>query len=157
MSKYGRNLGRCGLCCKCCQTAARGDHDRHPSLDQFGGERRKQVIMIFRPAKFDCQIAPSTKPDSLKPWRNRRRTAHDARDGLLSRDSADYSRSAMNIRVFPALPQGSREVRTATGALGSPSGLIWHFRWHLGALLPSMACERMTIERLTWRLWCLRP
>jgi hypothetical protein len=40
----------------------------------------------------------------------------------LSRDSPDDSRSGVNIRVFPALPQDSREVRTANRASGSPNG-----------------------------------
>ena len=31
-------------------------------------------------------------------------------------------------------------------------GLIWPFPWHSDALLPSVALERMTIERLTLAL-----
>jgi hypothetical protein len=40
----------------------------------------------------------------------------------LNRDSPDDSRSGVNIRVFPAFLQDSREVRTATSASGSPNG-----------------------------------
>src|ERR1039458_3104822 len=40
----------------------------------------------------------------------------------LSRDSPDESQTGVNIRAFPAFPQDSREVRTATGASGSPNG-----------------------------------
>jgi hypothetical protein len=40
----------------------------------------------------------------------------------FSRDSPDESQTGVNIRAFPAFPQDSREVRTATGASGSPNG-----------------------------------
>jgi hypothetical protein len=34
----------------------------------------------------------------------------------FNRDSPDESQTGVNIRAFPAFPQDSREVRTATGA-----------------------------------------
>jgi hypothetical protein len=73
----------------------------------------------------------------------------------LSRDSPDDSRSGVNIHVFPAFLQDSREVRTATSASGSPNGGrgadlaifpgIWVHSSH-------RLLERMTIERLTLAL-----
>src|ERR1019366_6164557 len=51
------------------------------------------------------------------------------------RDSPDESQTGVNIRAFPAFPQDSREVRTATGASGSPNGgrgLIWPFSLAFG-------------------------
>jgi hypothetical protein len=74
------------------------------------------------------------------------------RTGALNRDSPDESQTGVNIRAFPAFPQDSREVRTATGASGSPNG----GRGADLAIFPGIgtpssrrALERMTIERLT--------
>src|SRR5664280_1320924 len=73
----------------------------------------------------------------------------------LDRDSPDESQTGVNIRAFPAFPQDSREVRTATGASGSPNG----GRGADLAIFPDIwthssrrALERMTIERLTLAL-----
>ena len=73
----------------------------------------------------------------------------------LDRDSPDESQTGVNIRAFPAFPQDSREVRTATGASGSPNG----GRGADLAIFPGIwthssrrALERMTIERLTLAL-----
>src|ERR1019366_8772535 len=49
----------------------------------------------------------STQPSPLNP---------------LNRDSPDDPGTGLDIRAFPAFPQDSREVRTATGASGSPDG-----------------------------------
>src|SRR5262249_6513558 len=53
----------------------------------------------------------------------------------MSRDSPDESQTGSNDRVFPALLQDRREVRTPTGTLGQPEclveGLIWPSPWHL--------------------------
>jgi hypothetical protein len=49
-------------------------------------------------------------------------------DSNFNRDFPDDSRSGVNIRVFPAFLQDSREVGTAISASGSPKGgwrLIW--------------------------------
>ena len=43
--------------------------------------------------------------------------------GHLNRDSVDESQTEMNIRVFPALLQDRREVRTATSTTGNPNGV----------------------------------
>src|SRR5262245_51195117 len=42
---------------------------------------------------------------------------------LLNRDSPDESQTGVNVRVFPALLQDSREVLTATSTSGNPS--VW--------------------------------
>jgi hypothetical protein len=69
------------------------------------------------------------------------------RTPLLNRDSPDDCRSAMS--VFWPLLQDGRELRTATDTSGIQNGgrvaNLAIFRWHLDALLPSIACERMTI------------
>ena len=69
----------------------------------------------------------------------------------LTRDFPDDSQTD----VFSAFLQDSREARTATSVSGSPNGVrgidLAIFLWHLGALLPLIACER-TIERLTLAL-----
>jgi len=57
----------------------------------------------------------------------------------LDLDSPDESQTGVNIRAFPAFPQDSREVRTATGASGSPNGgrgLIWPFSLAFGRTPP---------------------
>jgi mono/diheme cytochrome c family protein len=81
--------------------------------------------------------------------------AHCAECHGLSRNSPDESQTGVNIRAFPAFPQDSREVRTATGASGSPNG----GRGADLAIFPGIwthssrrALERMTIERLTLAL-----
>ncbi|MGA3309595.1 MAG: hypothetical protein ABSD08_13405 [Xanthobacteraceae bacterium] len=73
----------------------------------------------------------------------------------LNWDSPDDCRFTVNIRTFPAFLQDRREVWDDYQYLGSPKvvgGLSGHFPRHLGALLPSIACERMAIERLTLAL-----
>jgi hypothetical protein len=58
----------------------------------------------------------------------------------------------MNIGAFPGLLQGRREVRTASSTRAARTVVegadLAHFPWHLGALLPWVASERMTIEHL---------
>ena len=58
----------------------------------------------------------------------------------------------------------SGKIEASFGQLPSPrtartvvEGLIWPFRWHLDALLPSAAVERMTIGRLTQALVVAAP
>jgi hypothetical protein len=61
----------------------------------------------------------------------------------------------MNIGAFPTFLQDRREVWTATVISGSSDGgrgLIWPFFLAVGRTLPSVALERMTIERLTLAL-----
>src|SRR5262245_43742323 len=71
---------------------------------------------------------------------------------ILNRHSPDDSRTGVNIRAFPVSLEDRREVRTPTGPLRQPErlveGLIWPSFWHLDALLPSVALERRTVERL---------
>ena len=45
---------------------------------------------------------------------------------MVDRDSPDDARSGVNIRVFPAFLQDSREVRTITSASGSPNVVGGH-------------------------------
>jgi hypothetical protein len=35
------------------RSGTRGDHHRHPALDQIGGQRRQSIVLTFRPAVFD--------------------------------------------------------------------------------------------------------
>jgi hypothetical protein len=70
----------------------------------------------------------------------------------LSRDSPDEPRTDVN--GSPILNWLKAQIRRTAfqAAQAVFEGLIWPFPWHLDALLPSVALERMTIERLTLAL-----
>jgi len=66
----------------------------------------------------------------------------------------------MNFCVFPALWQDGLAARPAVVTVDAPSGGrgagSGHFCWHLDALLPSVALERMSIGVSCWRRRRLR-
>src|SRR6266446_4970763 len=72
--------------------------------------------------------------------------------GHIDRDSPDGLRTDVNFCAFSDLLTRQSWGADSYPHLGRPerrsSGKSGRFRWHFDALLPSVALERMTVERL---------
>ena len=78
------------------------DDHRHLPANQLGRHRRQLILLILRPAVFDCDVSPSTKPTSFRPWRNPRRRSEAPRG--VGRET----RSPASPAAAPAPPAATR-------------------------------------------------
>ena len=77
---------RRGLSGECRGRSACGEKDIYMKINKLSRQRSQSVIMPFGPTECDCQVLPSTNPDSLRPCRKAATTPEDSLGDRLLRN-----------------------------------------------------------------------